>query len=382
MSKSKKGTRASSGMGSIRQRADGRWEARYTGPDKRQRSVYGKTEKEVTAKLKAKLHEVDIGMWRMPSRLTVNDWLDTWLTDYQGHTTGRTVWTYRTYIKNYIRPVIGDVRLSDLKPHHIMHILAEMQSKNLSTTTQRQTCMVIKNALRSAITAGLITKNPADDIKLPKKPAKKIQFVDRYKIPGFIRAAKDTAYPNELLLMLYTGIRVGELRGLRWGDYDEAAATLSVERQLYSYAHGKGFGLPKYGEVRTIELPDEAVEVLHDQRKRQAEQRLAFSGMWVDDELTTDLIFRQPSGATHNNSSLERTVKRVGVAIGIPNLHPHDLRHSYAIAAICSGADIKTVQHNLGHKSAKVTLDTYAEYTTDAGRVSAKKFSEYLKNHD
>lgn len=79
----KKNTRASNGMGSIRQRPDGRWEARYTTPDGRQRSVYAKTEKEVTAKLRGQLHDLDSGAWQEPSKMTVGEWLDIWLDDYQ-----------------------------------------------------------------------------------------------------------------------------------------------------------------------------------------------------------------------------------------------------------------------------------------------------------
>ena len=89
----KKRTRAANGMGTVRQRKDGTWEGRYTAPDGRQRSVYAKTEAEVTRKLRAILHEIDSGAWLEPSRMTVGEWLDIWLQDYQGHTTGRTVET-------------------------------------------------------------------------------------------------------------------------------------------------------------------------------------------------------------------------------------------------------------------------------------------------
>lgn len=371
-------TRASNGMGSIRQRGDGRWEARYTTPSGAQKSVYGKTEKEVTAKLRTQLHDIDAGRWREPSRMTIDDWFSLWLTDYQGHTSGRTTITYKGVVDNYIRPVIGPLRLSVLKPVHIMKVLSEMQARNLSPTTQRQTLAVLNNAMNAAIAAGAIKNNPTDGVKRPKRNPKRFQIVDRQQFKDFIAAALDTEFPNELLLMLYTGVRVGELRGLRWGDF--TGSKLAVERQLYTHAHGIGFGLPKYGEIRTLELMDEAIDVLKAQRKRQAEQKLAAGDKWYEDDLTADLIFRQKIGKIHTNVSLSRAVKQAGAAIGMPELHPHDLRHSYAVAALRAGADVKTVQHNMGHKSASVTLDTYADYTTDAGKVSAKKLSEYFKN--
>ena len=96
--------------------------------------------------------------------------------------------------------------------------------------------------------------------------------------------------------------------------------------------------------------------------------------------MSRDLVFRQRNGKPHLYRTIYLTVKAVGAEIGQPDLSPHDLRHSYAVAALRSGADIKTVQHNLGHKNAQITLDTYAAYTEDAGIASAEKLSDYLKN--
>jgi integrase len=122
------------------------------------------------------------------------------------------------------------------------------------------------------------------------------------------------------------------------------------------------------------------VDVLKRQRKRQLEQRMAAGAYWIEDERTRNLVFRQRMGQPHTELSIFQAVKTAGAEIGLPELHPHDLRHSYAVAALRSGVDVKTVQHNLGHKSASITLDTYAAYTSDAGKEGAKRLSEYLKN--
>lgn len=375
---SKKRTRANNGMGSIRKRADGRWEGRYTAPNGEQKSIYGNTEKEVVLRLREKQHDVDMGIWREPSKITVDDWINHWLKDFQGHTTGRTVVTYSSAMDNYVIPVIGFIKLEKLKPLHIVKVLSAMSDK--SPTTQRQTYHIIKNCIKAAIVSGIIRDDPTVGVRLPRADNKRFQIVDRQQIPVFVAAAQETQFPNELLLMLYTGLRVGEIRGLRWDDW--SGTTLKVERQLYAHAHGIGFGLPKHGEIRTIELPVEAVQILWAQKKRQAEQRLAAGDKWQENDLSSGLIFRQRLGQIHTNTSLALATKKAGAAIGIPDLHPHDLRHSYAVAALRSGADIKTVQHNMGHHSASVTLDVYAAYTTDAGKESARKLSEYLKNSD
>jgi site-specific recombinase XerD len=86
------------------------------------------------------------------------------------------------------------------------------------------------------------------------------------------------------------------------------------------------------------------------------------------------------TGVEHGEKTIADAVRNVGAAIGIPALHPHDLRHSYAVAALRSGADVKSVQHNLGHKTSSMTVDIYAAYSEDAGKESAKKLSDYFAN--
>ena len=370
--------RANNGMGSIRQRSDGRWEGRYTAPDGRQRSVYARTEKEVTARLRGALHEVDSGAWREPSNMTVSEWMDIWLKDYQGHTTERSVTKYRSITERHIKPVIGDVKVSKLLPLHARRVMSSISG--LAPYTIRTYMAVFRSALSCAVEAGIIKSSPAANIKTPRVPPQSFHVIDRETIPAFIAAAQETHYPNELVFMLLTGLRVGEVRGLRWSDVDMDAQTVNVQRQLHPKSLSKErFSLPKYNEARMIHLPDEAVEILRAQKRRQAEQHIAAAN-WIDDDISTGLVFRQRNGLPHGEKTIFTSVQRAGAAIGMPDLHPHDLRHSYAVAALRSGADVKTVQHNLGHKTAKMTLDTYAAYTDDAGIEGAKKLSNYIKN--
>lgn len=376
----KKNTRASNGMGSIRQRPDGRWEARYTTPQGKQVSLYAKSEAEVTKKLRTALHDMDVGAWIEPSRMTVADWLTVWLSDYQAHTTGRTLETYNSVLKNHVVPIIGTVKMKSLSQMHVRRIISKMQKNNKSPSTIRHVCGVLGASMKCAIEAGLINQNPMDGIKLPRRIKKQFHVVDREQIPSFIAAAQNTAFPNELVFMLLTGLRAGEIRGLRWEDVDFDAGTLHVTRQLHAVTHKERFTPPKDGEDRVIQLATNAIDVLKAQKKRQAEQRIAAGTEWNEDDISRGLVFRQRTGRPHTETSMYKAVKAAGTAIGIPELHPHDLRHSYAVAAIRSGADIKTVQHNLGHRSASITLDTYAAYTSDAGKEGAKKLSEYLKN--
>lgn len=377
----KKRTRANNGMGSIRQRPDGRWEARYTTPDGRQRSVYAKTEKEVTAKLRGQLHDLDSGAWREPSKMTVGEWLDIWLEDYQDDNTERTVLKYKSIINHNFKPVLGDFKISKLSQIHIRRMLSNMKERGLSQITISNYYRILRSALKRATESKLIKDNPAQTIIVSRGKAKKFDFIDKEQFPAFIEAASHTKYENELVFMLYTGLRIGELRGLRWSDVDFEKGTISIERQLHPKSHSiERITAPKYLEDRIIHVPKEAIDVLNAQRRKQVEQRLAAGTEWQDDEISHDLVFRQKDGKAHGERTIFTAVKRAGNEIGIPDLHPHDLRHSYAIAALRSGADVKTVQHNMGHKKASMTLDVYMAYTEDAGKDSAVKLSKYLQN--
>lgn len=371
--------RAANNMGTVRERSDGRWEGRYTAPDGKQHSVYARGQAECIKALKAAMSDVDNGHWLEPSKITVSEWLDIWLKDYQTHTSKRTINKYKSIVKRFDES-LGRIKVTNLSVVHVRRMVSNMQKDGLESSTVQMYMRVFKTAMNSAIEANIIKENPVSRMKLPKAQPRKFCIVDREQIPSFIEASNKTRYGNELILMLMTGIRIGEVRGLRWSDIDFENATISIERQLQpKYKGFDCFTLPKYDEVRLLHVAPEVIALLKVQKKRQAEQRLA-NGGWIDDEITTDLVFRQINGKAHTRGTISRTVTDVGKTIGLPDLHPHDLRHSYAIAALRSGASVKTVQYNLGHKTAKMTLDVYAAYTEDTGKTDASKLSAYLQS--
>ena len=378
---SKSGTRALNGMGSIRKRKDGSYEGRYTGSDGRQHSVYAKTPKACGEALRAATHSVDNGSWLEPSTMSMSQWFDTWLRDYQGHTTGRTVDTYKAVIDKHMRPAFGNVKVAAFSPVHVRRMVSEMTKAGKSPATIQHARGILSACMNCAIEAGIRNDNPVEKVKGPRLVKNEFAIVDREHIPAFIKAAKNTPVPNELIFLLFTGLRVGELRGLRWSDIDLDAATLRVERQLRQLNRGdRRIEPPKDGEVRTIHLAPQAVALLKQQRKDQASARLAAGADWHDDEITRDLVFRTSTGWNLAQSTIGNAVNHIREPLNMPTLRPHDLRHSYAVAALRSGVDVKTVQHNLGHKHASITLDIYAAYTDDAGKIGAEKLAAYWQD--
>lgn len=371
--------RQANNMGSIRQRSDGRWEARYSAPDGQQHSVYGKTQKEVVGKLKAAMGEIEDGNWIEPTKMTVEEWFTVWLRDYQTHITPRTIQTYSGVIRLHIVPIIGNIKMAKLTSVHVRRVISTMNEKGLSANYIHHTHGVMSVAFNAAVDSKIIKSNPAEGIKTPRRIKKPLNIVDRERVPDFITAAMEDVNGRAIVFLLMTGLRVGEERALRWADIDFDAARMNVERQL-PLKTGKGFTAPKDGSVRTIELPPEAVQLLKQQKIAQAEARLKAGDRWKENDTTTDLVFRAESGHYLAESVMHKAVKAVGEKIGLPGLHPHDLRHSYAVAALRSGIDVKTVQNNLGHKNAAMTLDVYAAYTSDAGKTGASKFSAYWQD--
>lgn len=373
--------RKQNNMGSIRQRPDGRWEGRYSTPDGRQRSVYGKTQKECAQRLKLALVEVDTGAWLKPSALTVGEWLEIWLRDYQSHTTGRTVETYRHVIDRRFVPVFGAVRLTDLSQIHVRRMVNAMKAEGLAASTIRHACGVLSAAMNCAVSAKLIRENPVSGVKRPKLAKSEFCVIDRPQIPRFVElAGQDRTCAGALVFLLQTGMRCGEMCGLRWEDVDLDRGRIAVRRQLYAPSHARAeFRPPKNDEQRELVILPETVAMLRAHRKAQLEQRVSRAD-WRENDITRDLVFRSRRGDYLTEHAVYMAVKKIGAAMGLPDLRPHDLRHSYAVAALRSGVDVKTVQHNLGHKSASITLDIYASYTQDMGQEAAQKLSAYWKS--
>lgn len=366
------------GMGTIRQRPDGRYEARYTGVDGRQHSIYGSTPSEVSKALRAATASVDSGDWLQPSRITVSEWLDVWLRDYCAHIRPGTRRIYEARCA-HIRRSIGNIRLSVLSPAHVRRVLADAQREGLASSTTAGIRNLLSVALTRAVEARLIRENPAASVKPPKVvPVREMHIIDRPQIPAFFAAAQNTPYGSAIIFLLLTGLRVGELLGLTWSCVDFAASQITVSRQLVRTGGAHALAPTKTGETRKLLLLPDAVALLRAQRVRQTEQRVAAGHMWTSGAPHDDLVFRQANGRCIDSKTIALHTRHVGQLIGIPGLHPHDLRHSYAVAALRAGMDVKTVQHNLGHASAAMTLDVYAKYTEDAGAAAARLLSAYF----
>ena len=385
----KKTTRSAQGAGSIRQRKDGRWEARFTvGRDpgtgkQKQRSKYFDTQKEAAKFLQRTLSEIDNGTYIEPSKSTVAQWLDAWLSEYTGDIKPYTKRAYATNIKNHIIPAIGATRLDKLTPLHIQKFYNECMrgEKNLKAKTVKNIHGVLHSALKQAVMNGLIRSNPTDSCTLPRIERMEIKPFDDEAEKSFLKAIEGDKYERLFLVDLYTGLRKSEVIGLRWSDvdFDRGIITVSKQLQVEPFKGGKYYLAPlKNDKERIISPAPYVMQVLREQRMHQNEARLLAGAAWNEGDLP-GLVFTTETGKHLCHQTIGTRYKKLVKAAGLPDARFHDLRHSYAVASIRAGDDIKTVQSNLGHHSAAFTLDTYAHVTAQMKKESADRMQAHIQ---
>ena len=389
--------KAAAGTGNIRKKSktvNGKtytwWEARYTagydpGTGKQiQRSVSGKTQKEVAKKLKEATASLDAGTYIAPNKMTVGEWLDIWTKEYLTGVKPATLYSYQATVRNHLRPKLGAIKLEALSPHTIQTFYNELGQPQvgrqaLSPKTIKNIHGILHKALQKAVLNGYIRFNPASDCELPQRIRREISPLDEAQIKEFLKAIKGSLFEDLFIVTLFTGMREGEVCGLMWDCVDLKTGTLTVNKQLQYIRKSQGqyrMVPTKNSKGRSITLAPYVVTTLRSVRKKQLENRLRYGECWAD----TGFVFTDELGQHLKPQNVYREFKRMAAAIGSPDARFHDLRHSYAVAAIRSGDDIKTVQENLGHATAAFTLDTYGHVTKQMKQDSADRMEQFIRS--
>lgn len=250
----------------------------------------------------------------------------------------------------------------------------------LSPKTIKNIHGVLHKALQQAIAAGLIRFNPADACTLPRVERPELHPLDERETWAFLEAIRGHEFETLYTVTLFTGMREGEVLGLTWDCIDFHTGIISVEKQmqLHQDKGSKGYELvsPKNGRSRTIAAAQTVLARLQQQRRWQMQQKLLLGSDWQNPE---GLVFTNEFGTHLTKPTVYREYKRIVAAIGCPNARFHDLRHSYAVAAIRAGDDIKTVQGNLGHATAAFTLDVYGHVTDQMKHESADRMERFIR---
>lgn len=390
--------KGASGSGSIRQikrsKDNGKeytyWEGRCTiGYDpgtgkQKQRSITGKTQKEVAQKIRQITAELDTGTYHEPCKLTVGEWLDIWTKEYLGDVKPRTQDSYKTTVDNHLKPAFGAMKLEALAPFDVQQFYNRMKNGDkkqaaLSPKTIRNIHGVLHKAMEQAVALGYLRTNPADKCKLPKVERKEIKPLDNDQIRAFMAACKGNLYENVYLVTLFTGMREGEVLGLTWDCINFEKGTITIKQQLIRKRRSDGayeLASPKNGKNRYLTPAPFVMGILQSQKERQAKWKQRAGDMWEK----TDLVFTNEVGHNLSAQTVYLYYKKIVTEIGCPDSRFHDLRHSYAVASLQAGDDIKTVQENLGHHAASFTLDIYGHVTEQMKQDSASRMEQFIQS--
>ena len=309
---------------------------------------------------------------------TVGEWMDVWFENYaKVKVRPSSHQTYRGYIDNHIKPNIGKIPLGKLTSLELQkfykkllnsgrvdRIESKSQPKGLSAKTVRNLHQIVASAMKLAKEQNLIATDPTDGCALPKAEHREMKTMPVEQLASFLREARDSGVYELYYLDLATGLRRGELLGLKWTDVDLDRGVLKIQRAI-SRQNGKVVEAPlkTKNAYRTLPLSADAISVLKMQKCKVG---------------NSEWVFPSPSGGPMSPDSVLHMLQRVLKRAGLPRIRFHDLRHTFATMALQNGVDVKTVSSMLGHYSAGFTLDTYAHVTTDAQLKAAQTMGNIL----
>ena len=362
------------GDGTIRKRNDGRWEARIIIGHKNDgspmyKSAFAKTQKSALKQLHQLLdlyRDVDL---TEECRMTLGEWMDKWMDEYMIFTIKEnTIKGYRSQIDHQIKPFIGHKQLASLTTADIQKFYNKIKKEGrvhphpihghvLSDSMVRKIHMMLHEAMDVAVRERYIVRNPTDNTTIPKKTTTEKQVLDDSQLNRFLEAIQGEPYWHDFFYVeVMTGLRRGEICGIKWSDIDFNEGTLCIKRSV-STKEGGGVSIGETktdAGMRTIIMPPSVATLLWKKRSDAINE-------WVFPHYTN------PSDPLHPSSAYKK-LKTLLKRLELPLLRFHDLRHTFATQATDGGVDPKTLAGILGHTDASFTLDTYTHVTSDMQR--------------
>lgn len=407
------------GEGTIyEQKQRNRWAGEFPYKDQNgkthKKTFIGKTQKEVARKGKEFLKNIEAGLLPEADKITVGEWLERWLMDYvKPNVSINSYEKYSTDLKNYVIPKLGGEKLIKLQSPTVQRLFNDMldhgrtkprqsvAGKGLSSSIVRTTRRYFTMAIDKAVELGMVSKNVVKQTKPPKLIKREISPLSEEQASILLETAKKGGYmPKEyytyhqtyereytnslayavLLIALNTGMRRGEVLGLRWEDIDFKANKVNVKRSLVvSKVQGTIFQETKTkGSVRNILVTADVMKELRHYKKVQEWFKNLMGDKYED---STGIVFTTTFGKPVNGCSfVSRTYKRILAAAGISDQFTfHDLRHTHATMLLRRGVNIKVIAERLGHSNISMTLDTYSHLMPDMQHVAVDTLDKIFK---
>lgn len=358
------------GEGTVRLRKDGRWEGRvvigYDDKGKpKTKSVLAHTKSECVEKLERLKEECGRTAEKLKPDMPFGEWIDFWYKYFSSPKLRPTTQaTYENRIYGHIIPSVGKIPLSKLTQNDLQQFYAklkrtgrkvnvELKGTGVSDRMVRSCHALCRSSLEKAVEEGLITRNPSIGCKLPPKKNGEMKVLTQNEIVRLLNQAYDEGYYEMFLLELTTGMRRGEILGLKWRDLNLETGELNIKRQLTT----KGISVPKTkSSIRTVLLPPDMLDLLREMKKTAK----------------YDWIFPSPvkEGEPRNPTAITKRFRIMLERAHCKHVRFHDLRHTFATMALENGMDVKTLSAMIGHVSSETTLNIYS-HVTDTMRAQA-----------
>lgn len=369
--------RRANSEGSVYQRKkDGRWVAALSLPDGTRRAFYAKTRAEALERRDAARRQLDEGLPLGDDRLTVATFFPQWLEAAAPEYRESTVLRYEAIVARHIVPALGRRRLGSLTPMDLERLYAGKLRAGLAPRTVGNIHRVIRRALGYAAQRGMVRRNVAAVVSPPSPGHTEMRVLTAGQAQRLLEAARGDRLEALYVLALYTGMRQGELLGLRWNDIALDAGAIQVTRSLQISRDGYRLGDPKTESSRRhLPLVPAAVDALRAHRVRQHTERLGRGAAWEDH----GLVFANALGRPVTPSSLRgRSFRPLLDAAGLPPVRFHDLRHTAATLLLLQGVHAKVVSEMLGHATITITLDTYSHVLPSMKQEAADALARLL----
>ena len=366
--------------GTIYKRADGRWAAvvhlGYQDGKRKRKTFYGKTRREVQEQLTVGLRNQQQGLGTAPDRLTVGQFLETWLTDTVKTTVRpRTAESYGELVRLHLAPGLGRTPLTKLAPQDVQKLINRKLATGLSPRRVQNIHAVLRRALGQAEKWGMVPRNVAKLVDAPRVKHVEVSPFTPEQSRLFIEAVRGDRLEALYIVAISTGLRQGELLGLAWTDLDLDGGQLSVHSTLQRIDGEYQLVEPKTAKSRrTLALPRIAIEALEARKINQVAERLLADQKW--DEST--LVFTSGSGKPLSRHNVTRDFQALLARVGLPRQRFHDLRHTAASLLLAQNVQPRDLMEILGHSQISLTMNTYSHVMPSALQDAANRMDSIL----
>jgi integrase len=342
----------------------------------RRLTKYAKTQRECRDWVRSMLIKIDNGLTYQGTQLTVASFIETWMDGKQLSRRPQTVVLYRRIVDLHVLPVLGKLRLQEIQPAHLKALYLAKKEEGRGARTIQMIHIVMHDLLNRAVKEGILGRNPADAVERPKAERAERQILTEAQARQLVTVTTGTRYGTLIYMALMTGMREGELLGLKWSDVDWDRGQVHVQRQLQRENLDGKVLVPTKTKAgcRQIKLGQATLDRLVQHRTEQVSLKAAKSDRWEEN----DLIFPNTIGKPENWRNMYKEYKRILHKNNLPDISFHDLRHTSLSFLLDLGTPVNAVQHRAGHSKASITTDTYGHSMTHSETEAAERIEELI----